>query len=473
MTATITTDTHGNPVSGSTEAIAAYGDAINLLLRYNPGIIDAAGALVGDPQALPMGQALMAYLCLSSTDAPDVAAARDCAAEFSPLSLNDRERAHSVAIDAWVDGRWHGAARALDELLVQWPTDVLALMMGHVLDFFTGDAANLRDRIGRSLPSFDPEHPHYGFVRGMHAFGLEESGHYDRSEVAGLDAVGRNADDVWATHAVVHTYEMQGRVDEGIRFLRATEANWGSGNLFAVHNWWHLALYLLEAGRTDEVLAIYDTHVHNSDSMPVSLELLDSSALLWRLQLDGIDTGARFGDLADAWATWLTDERWYAFNDFHAVVAFSGAGRLDDARDLIGRMQNYVERAPSSNAPSNYAMTAKVGLPAARAVLAHVEGHHEDVVAELLPVRRIAQHFGGSHAQRDLIQRTVTDSAIRSGRLDLARALLDERLSERDTSVYGLLQRARVLSASGDGAAMAVAEQAAATNRARFAASDF
>jgi hypothetical protein len=115
-------------------------------------------------------------------------------------------------------------------------------------------------------------------------------------------------------------------------------------------------------------------------------------------------------------------------------------------------------------------MTVEVGLPAARAVVAHVEGRHDDVVAELVPVRRTAHRFGGSHAQRDLIQRTLTDAAIRSGRLDLARALLDERLSERDTSVYGWLQRARVLAASGDAEAAATAEGIAATNRAHFAA---
>jgi hypothetical protein len=463
-------DRHGNPTSGSAEAIAAYGDAVSDLLRYDPNILVAAEALAGDPRALPMGQVLMAYLCLSSTDAPDVAAARECAAQLASLSLNDREQAHAAAIDAWIAGYWQRAAGLLDDLLVRWPTDVLALMMGHLLDFYTGDAANLRDRVGRSLPTFDQHDALYGFVRGMHAFGLEESGHYDRSEAAGLDAVARNPDDVWATHAVVHTYEMQGRIDEGIRFLRSTEANWGADNLFTVHNWWHLGLYLLEAGHTDDVIAIYDERVHNAESKPVSLELLDASALLWRLRLDGIDTGRRFDELAGAWTDWLDDQRWYAFNDFHAVVAFAGAGQLEDARDVIARMQKYAADAPPTAAPSNYAMTSEVALPAAGAILAHAEGRHDDVVAELAPIRRIAQRFGGSHAQRDLVQRTLTDSAIRSNRLELARALVDERLSERDTSVYGWLQRARVLAASGDEAGAAGAERSAATHRARFAA---
>ena len=63
-----------------------------------------------------------------------------------------------------------------------------------------------------------------GFVRGMQAFGLEESGDYGAAEAAGLHAVEVNPDDVWAVHAVVHVREMQGRVDDGIRFLIDREA---------------------------------------------------------------------------------------------------------------------------------------------------------------------------------------------------------------------------------------------------------
>ena len=105
---------------------------------------------------------------------------------------------------------------------------------------------------------------------------------------------------------MTHVYEMQGRIDEGIRFLRTRQADWGDGNLFTVHNWWHLALYLLEAGDTVDSLAIYDRHIHNDQSAGVPLEMLDASALLWRLHLDRVDVGGRFDPLADAWATRTT-----------------------------------------------------------------------------------------------------------------------------------------------------------------------
>ncbi|MGH8976653.1 MAG: tetratricopeptide repeat protein [Acidimicrobiia bacterium] len=464
-----TRDTHGNETSGAAEKVAAYDHALDRLLRYHPDVLPAAEEIAADPAALPMGQVFTAYLALMSTDSPDVAAAQDAAASLAALPLNDREAAHAAAVTAWVEGRWHDAARTLDELLVRWPADVLALLMGHLLDFFLGDAQNLRDRVGRSLPNFDPDHPHTGFVRGMHAFGLEESGHYERAARVGLAAVERNPDDVWGIHAVVHALEMQGKVDDGIRFLRSREKDWGSGNLFTVHNWWHLALYLLEAGRHDEVLAIYDAQVHNAQSAGVPIEMLDAGALLWRLTLDGIDTQGRFGPLADAWANRVGSESWYVFNDLHAVIALSGAGRLDEARAVVEELTRYVAAAPA-HTQSNVMMTAEVGLPTTRAVIAFSEGRHDDAVKELWPVRARFHRFGGSHAQRDVLQRTLTDSAIRSGQHELARALLNERLSQRDTSIYGLRRQASVLRSVGAADAATASERRAGKYQATFAA---
>ena len=408
---TTRTDAHGNPVSGAQAAIERYDAAIDHLLAYRNEFVDAMTSLVDDEPDFVMGLVLAAYMSLTSTDAIDLEGARQLTDQLDSRTLNHREAAHRSVLQVWTSGDWHGAARLLDELLACWPADLLALLVGHQLDFFLGNAANLRDRVGRSLPYIDPVHPHHGFAQGMYGFGLEETGNYPLAEHHGLAAVDRNHDDVWATHAVTHVYEMQGRIDEGIRFLRSRQADWGEGNLFTVHNWWHLALYLLEAGDTAESLAIYDRQIHNDQSAGVPLEMLDASALLWRLHLDRADVGGRFDPLADAWATRTTAEPWYVFNDLHAVMALAGAGRTDDARAVIERLAAYVAAGPPT---SNVHMTAAVGLPASRAVLAHVEDRHADVVAELMPIRTTLARFGGSHAQRDALQRTLVDSAIRS-----------------------------------------------------------
>jgi hypothetical protein len=280
----------------------------------------------------------------------------------------------------------------------------------------------------------------------MQAFGLEESGHYEAAEDAGLAAIAVNPDDVWAIHAVTHTYEMRGRVATGVEFLTGREQDWGSGNLFTVHNWWHLALFHLELGDPSAALAIYDREVHHEASDSMVLQLLDAAAMLWRLHLDGIDTGTRFAALADAWSTVDDARRWYAFNDVHATLAYVGAGHLGDAERLVERMARYVNgEAHGTAVPgSNLAMTAEVGLPVSRALVAYGNGDWSEVIAQLAPIRRRLYQFGGSHAQRDVVQRTLLEAALRNGSSDLARGLVSERLAVRPTSAYAARQHGRL-----------------------------
>jgi tetratricopeptide (TPR) repeat protein len=442
----IARDQHGLAMAAAPEAAELYDRALDRLLRYHPDLVTLATQLSEEHGDVAMSNAFIAYLHLSSTARGDVDVARAAWEAMAATPMNPREQAHHDAIGAWVHGDWHGAGRRLDDLLEHWPADLLALMYGHLLDFFVGDAANLRDRPGRSLTAFDPAHPHAAFVRGMQAFGLEESGHYEAAEDAGLAAIAVNADDVWAIHAVTHTYEMRGRVATGVEFLTSREQDWGTGNLFTVHNWWHLALFHLELGDPSAALAIYDREVHNEASDSMVLQLLDAAAMLWRLHLDGIDTGGRFAALADAWSTADDARRWYAFNDVHATLAYVGAGRLGDAERLVERMARYVNGDATGTAATgaNVAMTAEIGLPASRALVAYGKGDWSEVVAQLAPIRRRLHHFGGSHAQRDVLQRTLLEAALRNGQSDLARGLLAERLAVRPTSAYAARQHERL-----------------------------
>jgi hypothetical protein len=441
-----------------------YERALDKLLRYKPEVVDLAGALTTEHPDFAMGNALMAYLCLSATDVSELAAAQAAHTAMVAAPKDERETMHAAAIGAWLGGDWHGAAAILDDLLHSWPADVLALQVGHQLDFFLGDARNLRERPARSLDAFDAGDPRAAAVRGMYAFGLEEAGQYDKAEEVGMSAIAVHPDDVWAIHAVVHTLEMRGLVDRGISFLRSRVADWGDGNLFTVHNWWHLSLFELEAGHHAEILDIYDRHLHNAEAAGVPLEMLDASALLWRLELDGVDSGSRFAELADAWASRTADEPWYVFNDLHAAMAFAGAERFDDVKSVIAKLEQ------DSAGVSNAMMTAEVGLAATRAVLAFAEGRHDDVVETLAPIRRNLHRFGGSHAQRDVLQRTLLESALRSGRREFAAELISERLAQRETSVYSWTRRQQLSVDLGDEAAVEAAAAQVASLRSRFAA---
>ena len=68
------------------------------------------------------------------------------------------------------------------------------------------------------------------------------------------------------------------------------------------------------------------------------------------------------------------------------------------------------------------------------------------------------------------MQRTLLNAAIRLGELDLAAALVSERIALRGSSVYGLTRAAEIAAAKGDAVAASAYERAAAASRERFSA---
>jgi hypothetical protein len=198
-----------------------------------------------------------------------------------------------------------------------------------------------------------------------------------------------------------------------------------------VHNWWHLALFKLEQDRHDEVLAMYDASIGGPGS-GVVLDMIDQSALLWRLSLRGVDVGERWQPLAERWAPHATAGN-YAFNDLHAMMAFASAGRSE----LVAQLRE-TQRAAMVGDGDNRAFIAEVGEAATCAVQAFVAGDHALAVELLRPIRSSAHRFGGSHAQRDLLDLTMIEAALRIGDSPLAAALAAERAALRPHSPLAL-----------------------------------
>ena len=95
-------------------------------------------------------------------------------------------------------------------------------------------------------------------------------------------------------------------------------------------------------------------------------------------------------------------------------------------------------------------MTREVGAPLVRAVGAFGRGRCDEAVDAILPVRDIANRFGGSHAQRDILSLTLIEAARRAGRASLAKHVLAERLPSKPDAQWGRRILARI-----DGAAVA------------------
>ena len=237
--------------------------------------------------------------------------------------------------------------------------------------------------------------------------------------------------DGWAVHAVTHVMEMQGRIDEGIGWLTSREADWATpDNAFAPHNWWHLALFHMDRGAFDAALDLYDRKIDGPQADMV-LVLVDCTALLWRLQLEGVNIGDRFERVADRWHGKALDERgFYAFNDLHAMMSFAATGRAADSSRLLAEMRGTAE----SGVGANRMMTRDIGLPLAEGVLDYAQGQPDRAIERIDAVRDAANGFGGSHAQRDLLTLTLITAALRAGDFARARHLLAERQVHKPTA---------------------------------------
>ena len=350
-----------------------------------------------------------------------------------------RDRALARAVELVARGAWEAGVRAIDEILVDHPRDGLALQFGHLLDFYRGDALNLRNRVARVLPAWSEALPGYGCVLGMYAFGLEECNQYAEAERTGRRAVEISGDDSWGVHAVAHVMEMQGRAADGLAWYEQTRAVWaGDDNGFAFHNHWHTALFRMDGGDLAAALATFDERMASGGE--TVLTRIDATALLWRLMLEGADVAARFGVIADAWERTLPDEGGlYAFNDFHAALALAAAGR----REALARLRKQV--ADSASQPgSNAAMAQAVGVGACEAAIAYCAGRFGEAAAQIGAVRDVSHRFGGSHAQRDLLSLTLIDAAWRAGQRGLARHVLAERLAQKPQGRWGLRLEQRI-----------------------------
>jgi hypothetical protein len=139
----------------------------------------------------------------------------------------------------------------------------------------------------------------------------------------------------------------------------------------------------------------------------------------------------------------------------HAVMSYVGSGRIAEAEALITSRERYI--ADPRPGITNHAMTARVGLPVCRALVAFGRRDYDRVVDLLYPIRHWVNEFGGSHAQRDAVQKTLVEAAIRGSRTHLARVLVSERINVRPCSPFNWLKQSAVADALGDRAASAAA----------------
>ena len=92
-------------------------------------------------------------------------------------------------------------------------------------------------------------------------------------------------------------------------------------------------------------------------------------------------------------------------------------------------------RETAANGVEAAGLYRNVGIPIVEGLAAFHCGAYAEAVELLLPVRFDLWQIGGSHAQRDVIDWTLTEAAARAGQGDVAVSLAYERLATRPRSV--------------------------------------
>ena len=361
--------------------------------------------------------------------------------EKMSVNGNEREKLHVKAVLQYSAGYCDKAVSTWQDILVDYPHDILALKLAHQESIFQSDAHSILGSVERVLPVWKPSSKYYGYVQSMYAFGLEEMNFYDRAEHHAKLALSENKTDAWATHALTHVFKMTGQTDKGIQMLSSTESDW-SGRMLTCHHYWHWALYHAEMGDFGQALDVYDEHMDTFVRKAKDIHCLtDAASLLQRLEFEGVDVGSRWDVVADACRPHMDDHLLF-FMDMHFLMAFLNCsndrgGDFDDAsKKFMASIENFLMHGDQE---TNVWKTCKtVGHQVMKSFIAYKEQRFAEAVDTLYPVRSNMKVISGSNYQRDMVDQLMIMSCIQSPSLrhqNLARALLRERKCRKPNSM--------------------------------------
>lgn len=412
----------------SSSALEDWNGVILGLLSHGTQTPVHLGRLMDAEPNFAMGHAARGLFCLMTGRAEVITAAREalasaqtCAAQ---TAITEREHAWITALSHWLNGQPTAAIAAVEDVLRTLPHDTLSAKLSHGIRFMLGDSNGMRRSVERVLGAHGKDHACYGYLLGCHAFTLEETGEYARAETTGREGLVYAKDDAWGLHAVAHVYDMTARPDSGIALIEENTTAWQGSNNFRYHVWWHKALLHMERGELDVALGLYDAQIR-ADKTDDYRDISNATSLLKRLELEGMDIGHRWEELAN-FSENRVEDGCLVFADLHYLLALTGADR-GPARDAMAA--RFARDATQSGE-----MNARVDDPGTAALAglnAFSEGRYDAAFRNLAAARPQMPTIGGSHAQRDVFERMTIDAGLRAGCYDATAAILQERQTLR------------------------------------------
>jgi hypothetical protein len=409
----------GNPITAQSEsARGAIDDFIEGYLAYETRAERILAAADAEPQScLANVYAGILWMLLEAPEAPRRAMKYLAAAELAAPQSRRREQLNTAMLRAWVDDDLPLTLRLCDRISDEFPRDLAIVKTHQYFEFNRGNSPEmLRVALKAAASSADIPYTH-----GMAAFAYEQCHLLEQAESEARAALAMRTKEPWAQHALAHVYLTRGRIDEGARFLEDASDTWvGLNSFMFTHLGWHLALFYLSQGRDNEVLELYDRQCW-SIAKDYSQDQIGAVSLLARLEIAGVDVGARWQDVADHLAARANDTV-QPFLTLQYLYGLARAGR-PEADTLLESVRRFAEIAP----PFTREVWRDIVLPGCEGLYAYAHGDYAKAWRALVSSVPRMMKAGGSHAQRDLFEQILVDTAIRGGHSSVAQQALELR----------------------------------------------
>jgi tetratricopeptide (TPR) repeat protein len=353
--------------------------------------------------------------------AESVTKARDAAATATP-----REQHHVAVLATAVGGDSNAALAGVRGHVAEYPLDAFILSQACGVYGLIGFSGRL-ERNDEQLALLEPLAPAYGddwWFLSQIAFAYNELFRHREALTAterSLEGYARNGH---ASHTMAHIHYETGDAEGGADFLREWLVGYDAANQLYVHNHWHLALFELASGNVERAIDLYDRVIRPEVSTAPALgTIADSASLLWRCAL----TERQYSELPwEPLATWANAAfpgPGMVWADAHCMLAWTAVNDSERLGRLVGELKTRLEGGKIYAGPM---------LPAlGEAYQSFAAGEWERAADQFEVLAPEVIRLGGSHAQRDVFEETRIEAHVRAGRVERARAMLEERLNRR------------------------------------------
>jgi tetratricopeptide (TPR) repeat protein len=417
-------DRFGLALTTTSPAAADYIAAVDLMLSANAGaeaLFDRA--LAADPD-FALGHIAKARLCQVQARIPEAKEAAIRARELVGR-VTPREARHIEIIGTAIDGNGPGAMAMLEEHVAEHPRDGLALSLALGVFGLLGFSGRI-DHHEAQFALLEMLAPQWGedwwFLTYL-GWARIELGDVARGAAEVERALEGNPRNAFAAHARAHGYYEAGDAQQGAAFIERWLPDYDRAGQLHGHLSWHLALFELARGNTDQAYALYTDAVRPAVSQaPPLFSLADAASFLWRWRIYEAGANDDGGDEVAAHARRHFPQAGIHFADVHAALA-EGSDKIER------RLAESRERVGAGRQPQGPVVP---DLCAGAAAFAR--GDYAGAVVHLGAALPELVRIGGSHAQREVFEDTYIVACLRAGEREKAVERLITRLARRPSA---------------------------------------